>query len=43
MIKFGSSTELILPRARVAEVHVRPGDRVKGGITKLATLTKESC
>jgi phosphatidylserine decarboxylase len=41
MIKFGSSTELILPRALVAAVHVRTGDRVKGGITKLATLAKE--
>jgi len=40
MIKFGSSTELILPRALVAEVHVREGDRVKGGITKLATLAR---
>jgi phosphatidylserine decarboxylase len=38
MIKFGSSTELILPRSHVAEVHVRPGDRVKGGLTVLATL-----
>jgi phosphatidylserine decarboxylase len=38
MIKFGSSTELILPRALVETVHVREGDRVKGGITKLATL-----
>jgi phosphatidylserine decarboxylase len=42
MIKFGSGTELILPRAQVAAVHVREGDRVKGGITKLATLAKES-
>jgi phosphatidylserine decarboxylase len=38
MIKFGSSTELILPRSHVAMVHVRAGDRVKGGITILATL-----
>jgi phosphatidylserine decarboxylase len=38
MIKFGSSTELILPRALVAEIHVRQGDRVKGGLTRLATL-----
>jgi phosphatidylserine decarboxylase len=38
MIKFGSSTELILPHHRVAEIHVRPGDRVKGGLTVLATL-----
>ncbi|MHC4968843.1 MAG: phosphatidylserine decarboxylase, partial [Planctomycetota bacterium] len=42
MIKFGSGTELILPRALVAAVHVREGDRVKGGITKLATLAREN-
>jgi phosphatidylserine decarboxylase len=42
MIKFGSGTELILPRALVAAVHVREGDRVKGGITKLATLATSS-
>jgi phosphatidylserine decarboxylase len=42
MIKFGSSTELILPRALVAAVHVQEGDRVKGGITKLATLAEPS-
>jgi phosphatidylserine decarboxylase len=38
MIKFGSSTELILPRSHVAEIHVKPGDHVKGGVTILATL-----
>jgi phosphatidylserine decarboxylase len=42
MIKFGSSAELILPRALVAAVHVRKGDRVKGGITRLATLAKKA-
>ncbi|MHC4083412.1 MAG: phosphatidylserine decarboxylase [Planctomycetota bacterium] len=42
MIKFGSSTELILPRTLVADVHVRQGDRVRGGITKLVTLEKQS-
>ena len=40
MIKFGSSTELILPQALLAAVHVRQDDRVKGGITKLATLKR---
>ena len=38
MIKFGSSTELILPRPDDVEVHVRVGDRVRGGQTRLATL-----
>ena len=38
MIKFGSSTELILPRELVAEIHVSEGDRVKGGVTVLATV-----
>ena len=38
MIKFGSSTELILPQDLVAEVHVEVGQRVKGGVTKFATV-----
>jgi phosphatidylserine decarboxylase len=38
MIKFGSGTELILPADMVAGVHVAEGDRVKGGLTRLATL-----
>ena len=38
MIKFGSTTELILPRPDDVTVHVTKGDRVKGGITMLATL-----
>ena len=38
MIKFGSSTELILPQALVSEIHVREGDRVRGGVTLLATV-----
>jgi len=39
MIKFGSTTELILPRPEDVTVHVTKGDKVKGGVTKLATLT----
>lgn len=39
MIKFGSTTELILPRPDDVTVHVKKGDRVKGGITKLATMS----
>jgi|LakMenEpi03Aug12_release.lakeMendotaPanAssembly.Ray.scaffolds.fasta_scaffold579792_1 phosphatidylserine decarboxylase len=38
MIKFGSTTELILPRPSDVTVHVRVGDRVTGGVTILATL-----
>ena len=39
MIKFGSTTELILPRPDEVIVHVTKGDRVRGGLTKLATIT----
>jgi phosphatidylserine decarboxylase len=38
MIKFGSTTELILPRPRDVRVLVKVGDRVTGGVTILATL-----
>jgi phosphatidylserine decarboxylase len=38
MIKFGSTTELILPRPKDVTVHVQKGDRVRGGLTLLATL-----
>lgn len=38
MIKFGSTTELILPRPNDVTTHVRVGDRVTGGVTILATL-----
>lgn len=41
MIKFGSRTELYLPRSLVAEVLVKPGDKVKGGLHAVARL-KES-
>jgi phosphatidylserine decarboxylase len=42
MIKFGSTTELILPRPDDVTVHVRKGEKVKGALTKLATLTGAS-
>jgi phosphatidylserine decarboxylase len=42
MIKFGSTTELILPRPDDVQVHVREGQKVKGGLTALATL-KSTC
>lgn len=38
MIKFGSTTELILPGVDRVDVRVREGDRVKGGLTLLAVL-----
>ena len=38
MIKFGSSTELILPAPESIEVHVSVGDKVKAGVTRIATL-----
>ena len=38
MIKFGSTTELILPRPDQAQPLVKRGDRVKGGLTPVATL-----
>lgn len=38
MIKFGSTTELILPRPDEVTVHVRLGDTVRGTRTTLATL-----
>lgn len=38
MIKFGSTAELILPRPDDVNVHVEKGQRVRGGLTMLATL-----
>jgi len=38
MIKFGSTTELILPDPDEIEVRVAEGDRVRGGVTILATM-----
>jgi len=38
MIKFGSTTELILPRPDDVKVHVAVGQKVYGGLTRLATL-----
>jgi len=39
MIKFGSTTELILPRPADVRAHVSVGQRVTGGVTILATLS----
>jgi len=38
MIRFGSRTELLLPMD--AEILVKPGDRVRGGETPVARMTK---
>jgi hypothetical protein len=38
MIKFGSRTEVLLPLDLVQEVHVKAGDRVKGGSIILLRL-----
>ncbi|MHC5113127.1 MAG: phosphatidylserine decarboxylase, partial [Planctomycetota bacterium] len=38
MIKFGSTAELILPRPDDVTVHVSKGEKVRGGLTQLATL-----
>jgi phosphatidylserine decarboxylase len=38
MIMFGSTTELILPRPNDVQVHVTKGDKVKAGVTVIATL-----
>ncbi len=38
MIKFGSTTELILPRPGSVVAHVKTGDKVRGGLTIIATL-----
>ena len=40
MIRFGSTTELILPRPDDVEVKVRKGDVVRGGLTVLAVLAE---
>ncbi len=38
MIKFGSTTELILPRPGDVVAHVNQGDKVRAGLTLFATL-----
>jgi len=43
MIKFGSTTELILPRPGEVEVMVKEGDKVRGGLTQLAVIADVSC
>ena len=38
MIKFGSTTELIVPFPEDAEARVKVGDKVRGGVTILARI-----
>jgi phosphatidylserine decarboxylase len=40
MIKFGSTTELVVPSAEVAEISVKVGQKVTGGVTVLARLSR---
>ena len=40
MIKFGSTTELVVPTAEVERICVSRGDRVTGGVTVLARLRR---
>ncbi len=42
MIKFGSTTELIIPRPVDTTVRVAKGDRVVGGVTTLARLARST-
>ena len=40
MIKYGSTTELILPRPGEVTLHVSEGDKVLAGVTRFATLPR---
>ena len=40
MIKFGSTTELVVPTSEVEKVCVAKGDRVKGGVTVLVRMKR---
>jgi phosphatidylserine decarboxylase len=42
MIKFGSTTELIIPAAHASTVRVQKGARVVGGVTILASISAAS-
>ena len=42
MIKFGSTTELIVPDPDNATIHVKVGDKVRGGVTILASIESGS-
>jgi phosphatidylserine decarboxylase len=40
MIKFGSTTELVVPTSEIEKVCVAKGDRVKGGVTVLVRMKR---
>jgi len=40
MIRFGSRTEVYLPAGRWAEINVKVGDKVKGGMTVIGRVSK---
>ena len=40
MIKFGSTTELVIPTAEVEKICVAKGDRVTGGVTVLVRMNR---
>ncbi len=42
MIKFGSTTELILPRPDDVTIHVSNGDVVRAGVTRFSTLAPQA-
>jgi phosphatidylserine decarboxylase len=39
MIKFGSRTDVYIPKSRVADLKIKLGDKVKGGETVLARIS----
>lgn len=41
MIRFGSRTEVYLPAGRWAEINVKVGDKVKGGMTVIGRVSKD--
>ncbi len=41
MVKFGSRVELFVPESDKVDVDVQPGDRVKAGLSVLATYVRE--
>ncbi|MBI2901664.1 MAG: phosphatidylserine decarboxylase family protein [Planctomycetes bacterium] len=40
MIKFGSRTDLYIPKTRLGDLNIKLGDRVKGGETVLARIAR---
>ncbi|NOR84625.1 phosphatidylserine decarboxylase [archaeon] len=38
LIRFGSRTDVIIPKSKISEILVKPGDKIKAGETILATI-----